>query len=291
MNRAWLLILPLFILLLVGATYFMPVEREQADDVRTVVEGFGKELQRVSLLASDARQQIATHYSLYVAPALVMMWQNDPLQAPGRLTSSPWPDRIEISRITRMDDTHYTVEGMIIEASSGGGGTDEAPVESLHRPVSLTVERTDRWRITALTMSAHTSEGTWILSQPDTRGIQFMYPEKLGTTYISTAAPEGWPPRVWLEAGDYSCAEQDEHKVGDRTLCLVRTSEGAAGSTYTTYHYITAQDDFLAHTEFTLRFPQCLNYDEPQQNACQREQSSYDIDGLADRMLASIRMH
>ena len=78
--------------------------------------------------------------------------------------------------------------------------------------------------------------------------------------------------------------------MGDRAHCIVKTSEGAAGSTYMTYEYITGQGDFLAHVKFTLRFPQCMNYDEPQQGACKAEQATFDIDGLVDRIASSIRM-
>jgi len=295
MNRIWPWLAVLVILLVIGGAYLISVTPFQADQeraVREVVTKFGDQLKNISLLAprEDVALAMQANYMPYVAPELLAQWENDPMNAPGRLTSSPWPDHIDITSITKESDTRYAVEGAIVEVSSEGGGIDESASEAARRPISLIVEKNGNgWYITSLTMGVYPGDGDWIYSEPDARGIQFMYPKQLQTTYISTS-PEGWPPLVALTAGAYSCAEQDEHAVGDRALCVVTTSEGAAGSTYTTYEYITAQGDFLAHVKFTLRFPQCLNYDQPKQGACKAEQGSFDIDGLADRILSSIRM-
>ena len=135
--------------------------------------------------------------------------------------------------------------------------------------------------------TATTTEDAWLLSPVSTQGTQFEYPEKLPTTFITA---QEWPPQVVLEGGEYSCAEEQERIIGGREYCVVETSEGAAGSVYHTYEYITPQGDFIAHVKFTLKFPQCENYDEPQQNTCKAEQASFDIDGLADRIAQSIRM-
>lgn len=294
MNRFWPWLAVLVFLLAIGGVYLIqktPFQVDQESAVRSVVESFGKELKNVSLLAS--REQVASSmqasYGPYVANDLLGQWINDPLSAPGRFTSSPWPDRIEISSIQKEDDTRYTVEGFVIEVSNEGGGISESPTEALRRPITLVVEKKNEgWRITSVSLGAYPGDGEWLLSTPDSRGIQFMYPQKLPTAYITA---QDWPPQVSLTAGElYSCAEQDEIMVGDRAFCVVKKSEGAAGSTYITYEYITAQGDFLARVKFTLRFPQCVNYDEPNQSACKNEQTSFDIDGLADRIASSIRM-
>lgn len=306
MNRIWPWLAGLVLLLVIGGAYLIsvtPFKADQEKAVRRVIEGFGQQLKEVSLSASreDVASAMQASYAPYVVPGLLTRWENDPMNAPGRLTSSPWPERIEIRSITEESDTRYAVEGDIVEVTSEAGGIGEQPSEAVRRPVSMTVEKNGSWRITGLILHAYPGDGDWVYSEPDARGIQFKYPKTLPTTYISTSQ-EGWPPQVTLAAGEYSCAKQDEHIVGDRALCVVKTSEGAAGSTYTTYEYIASQGDpirellasngagFLARVKFTLRFPQCMNYDEPQQSACTAEQGSFDIDGLADRILSSIRM-
>lgn len=293
MNQLWTWLSVLVLLLVIGGAYLIsmtPFEVDQEAAVRSLVEEFGEELEDVSLLGpkEGVAAEMQARYGKYVSTELLLSWMNDPARAPGRLTSSPWPDGIEIATIAKESDTRFAVEGEIVEVTNEGGGVGETPTEAIRRPISLIVEKTgEGWRITSLTLSAYPGDGDWKLSEPDARGIQFMYPEKLPTTYISA---QTWPPAVQLEAGEYSCAEQDEVYIGDRSLCVVRTSEGAAGSTYTAYEYITGQGDFLARVKFTLRFPQCMNYNEPEQGACAREQANFDVNGLADRILSSIRM-
>lgn len=82
---------------------------EQA--VQTLVKGFGKKLQMVSLTAPNdlVAASIAENYSDYVTPELMQKWQADPQSAPGREVSSHWPDRIEILRMERGDTNHYIV--------------------------------------------------------------------------------------------------------------------------------------------------------------------------------------
>ncbi len=266
-----------------------PTREDGERTARTLVEAFGATLKNVSLTADktlivDAMQR---EYAPYVAPTLLSVWQNDPSQAPGRHTSSPWPDRIEIVSIDVRRGI-YEVQGDIVEVSNEGGGINEEPTVAARRPITMTLQNLGfGLRITALTLGAYPGDGNWHYTEPNAQGIQFMYPDTLPTTFISAAQ---WPPEVVLEGGDYSCAEEQELMIDDRAYCVVQTSEGAAGSMYTTYEYITAQGDFLARVKFTLKFPQCMNYPEPNQSACKAEQSSFDINGLADRIAQSTRM-
>lgn len=88
------------------------------------------------------------HYAFYVSPALLEAWRNDPASAPGRLTSSPWPDRIEIRSAEKTADGAYRVEGDIIETASAEGNEDGEPAAKL--PVTLEVRNIDgRWLIDA----------------------------------------------------------------------------------------------------------------------------------------------
>jgi hypothetical protein len=271
----------------------LPTANDTEAVVRALVEDFGARLQQVSLLAprADAAEAIEREYGPFVTSALLTEWMNDPESALGRMTSSPWPDRIEVENVEMQNASRYSVRGYVIEVTSEGGGIGEVPTEAVRRPIMLVVEKVSNdWRISAVDLGAYPGDGEWKLSEPNAQGVQFMYPETLPTTFISIASPEGWPPAVVLDAGDYSCAEEQQRMIEDREYCVVETLEGAAGTTYRTYEYITAQGDFVARAKFTLRFPQCANYNEPQASACRAEQESFDVNGLADRITSSIRM-
>jgi hypothetical protein len=115
--------------------------------VAAVVQEFGGRLKNVSLLAPDAAQQIEAQYAQFTAADLLAVWMADPLQAPGRLTSSPWPDRIEIDAVNLIDGGSYLVIGRVIEISSADVGTDNTVASYA---VSLTLDK---------------SEGLWLITE------------------------------------------------------------------------------------------------------------------------------
>jgi len=102
--------------------------------VRRIVDYFGSRLQDVSLTASpvEVKQEIRSAYANVVWPDLLSKWIAAPAEAPGRLTSSPWPDHINIASITPMNDTTYAIEGNVVEITSqelaDGGIADQYPV-------------------------------------------------------------------------------------------------------------------------------------------------------------------
>jgi hypothetical protein len=105
-------------------------------EVRDVVEGFGKKLQWVWLQSPKAEEQMREQYSQYVSPELLEEWANALRQKrgapPGRAFSSPWPDGIEITSITKEAPDRYLVAGNIIEVTSqeavSGGAANKIPV-------------------------------------------------------------------------------------------------------------------------------------------------------------------
>jgi len=127
-----------------GAPMSSPAEEQQ---VTVVVEGFGQKLQMVSLLSPSAANDIRTQYANYASPELLDQWASDPSQAPGRLTSSPWPERIEISSITKKSADEYEVLGNIIEVTSvevnTGGAADTIPVQ-----IDVKKDQQGNWLIT-----------------------------------------------------------------------------------------------------------------------------------------------
>ncbi len=96
----------------------IPAEIETA--IRNTVTDFGAHLKNVSLLAPAAtvRAAMAKEYGPYIIPELLTKWQNDPSQALGKTTSSPWPERIQISTITKEPNGTYKVDANVIEMTS-----------------------------------------------------------------------------------------------------------------------------------------------------------------------------
>ncbi|HVZ76123.1 MAG TPA: hypothetical protein VG934_02525 [Candidatus Paceibacterota bacterium] len=115
--------------------------------VRQTVTSFGSQLQMVSLMASTSivADAIGQYYGPYVDPTLLQSWEADPTSAPGRETSSPWPDHIDITSLVNNPDGSYTVQGSVAEEANGAQGT--TTVDSY--PVSMNVEN---------------SGGVWLIS-------------------------------------------------------------------------------------------------------------------------------
>ncbi|HEY4499266.1 MAG TPA: hypothetical protein VJH94_04375, partial [Candidatus Paceibacterota bacterium] len=110
-----------------------------------VVKEFGLELQKVSLLDPSASSTIAALYSPYVAPELVAVWQKNPEGAPGRLTSSPWPDRIEVVRTTPQGEG-YIMQGAVILMTSAEKEGENAGIVPV---IIQVVSRDGKWLIAA----------------------------------------------------------------------------------------------------------------------------------------------
>lgn len=117
-------------------------------DVRAVVAGFGAALQKVSVLSPTAAADMEAAYGSYTDPALLAQWKAAPSMAPGRQTSSPWPDHIDIVSITKVSNDRYEVTGSVVLMTSNeverGGNAGTIPVS-----LTLTKQGDGRWLITA----------------------------------------------------------------------------------------------------------------------------------------------
>lgn len=128
-----------------------------------------------------------------------------------------------------------------------------------------------------------------------TTDLAFQYPAQVGVeSFVQPSVPDGWPPQVSLAQGTFVCEASESGAralvtVGNRTYCVQRESEGAAGSTYTTYTYSFPRDAGVVSLSFVIRSVQCLNYDEPQQSACQAAQAAFSADALADSIAQTVR--
>ena len=103
-----------------GTLFMTPCShpKTEEDEIRNLVWNFGRKLQSVSLLSPNAAQEIKEQYSDFVSSALLEQWENDTSMAPGRMTSSPWPDHIEITVATKDGSNRYVVTGFVVEVTS-----------------------------------------------------------------------------------------------------------------------------------------------------------------------------
>lgn len=158
--------------------------------VASLVEDFGSKLQKVSLQAPRdiVKKSMQENYGDFVSPALLAERINDPSNAPGRLTSSPWPDRIEILSIEPLSEYAYEVEGEIIEITSvekASGGV------AAKRPITLVVKKIEnRWLIDAATLGAY-EETNSIVYRNTQYGFSFSLPESWKGYSVVTGKWEG----------------------------------------------------------------------------------------------------
>lgn len=132
-------------------------------------------------------------------------------------------------------------------------------------------------------------------SYTDEKGISFKYPERLTTQYIDAF---DWPPKIQFTAGPFTCFEagQENARAGEtelrrvdgRSYCVTKVTGAAAGSMYVQYAYAFPLGDKVPILTFSLRYPNCGNYDEIKMAECEREREAFDIDGVIDRIATSI---
>lgn len=122
-------------------------DASEAAAVREVVETFGKRLQMVSLQSPQAAEGMQAQYADLVSPDLLAAWMSAPLEAPGRMVSSPWPERIEITSLARQGVDSYVVTGEVVEVTSAelvsGGAAARLPVRIVVQKIQ------GRWLISA----------------------------------------------------------------------------------------------------------------------------------------------
>ncbi|MFU2158288.1 hypothetical protein [Caldisericum sp. AR60] len=127
------------LVLLVPKTFSHVTSVEKAE-ITNLVEGFGKTLSKVDMVAlSDiVSQNIKELYSPFLTNNLLSKWTFEPSKALGRVCSSPWPDRIEITSMNKLDKFTVKVKGYVVWVTSGGNGTLEV---SEKVPVVLIVKK------------------------------------------------------------------------------------------------------------------------------------------------------
>lgn len=131
---------------------------EEKAQIAEMVTLFGSKLALVSLTNPKAviLQEMQTHYSDFVSSQLIEQWAEEPDQAPGRLTSSPWPDRIETINVEWIQDGSFAVNGTIVEVIAEAIDNN---ITAATRSIQLRVEKIDgHWYITQVTLGDFESE-------------------------------------------------------------------------------------------------------------------------------------
>jgi hypothetical protein len=256
--------------------------------VQSVVEGFGRVLKNVSLLSPNAAQEMEENYKEFLDPVLLSQWKADPSRAVGRMTSSPWPDSIEIASIKQFGSGAYDVSGKIIDMTSQGKMAGSRSVE-----IGV-VNFEGKWLISGMAVTAGGQSASWKDYQAE--GFSFRYPEQLPVQYVSTYA---WPPTIKVIPGTFACATTPlevsslsrvvtQEVLGGMIYCIDVKHEGAAGSIYAVYDYTVPKNGRLVTVNFTLRYPSCGAYNEAENQACTLERETFDLNGLVNSIVQSI---
>jgi hypothetical protein len=130
-------------------------EKQTQDEnaIQTLVLQFGEKLKNVPLLAPKAvaAKAIEENYGSFVSADILAAWKADPTEAPGRLTSSPWPKGIDITSIIPNTDGSYDVQGKVMAVTSADLGPQGVPITegTLDSLIALRLRKEGgRWLIT-----------------------------------------------------------------------------------------------------------------------------------------------
>lgn len=101
---------------------------KEVEIIENLVKNFGDNLKMVSLLAPEdmLRESMEKYYGQFISESLLEKWLKEPSKALGRLTSSPWPEGIDVLNIEKLSKDQYRVEGQVIEVTSQEMDKNEA---------------------------------------------------------------------------------------------------------------------------------------------------------------------
>lgn len=329
-KSTWLILLVVILVMAFLAYLLYPSfqsDENNVSEVQTTVETFGRRLQNVPLMSENEilSESMQEQYGdLVVSQVVINNWLSDPSNAPGRLTSSPWPNHIEILNTEKLSDNTYEVKGNVIEITSNelseecvtekGINTQNSGCEIIgfaaKRPINILLERLsddkrNPWLITSVAFGQYISNGNeneynyagWQTKQDESTGVSYKFLQELPASYIRG---ENWPPVVTVDSSIHELACKitasgnslpetlEEKTIAGHVYCIYSKAEGAAGSVYTEYNYSTIKDNSLVSVSFTLQYPQCENYSGQQQTDCKNELEGFDLGALTDKLIASV---
>lgn len=135
-------------------------EEKEADIilVKNLIEDFGEKLKMVSLLAPEdiLNESMEENYGEFLSHTLLEEWKENPQKALGRLTSSPWPERIEILDTKKVSEVKYEVKGEVIEVTSSE--TKDDGIVERQLIILLAIKEDDNWVIDDVTIDEITND-------------------------------------------------------------------------------------------------------------------------------------
>ena len=152
--------------------------------VRDITHQFGEKIQTVSLTSSTSvrNEQLQTAFGDLVTANLLKQWKERSTNVPGKKTSSPWPDHIDISSVIPRSPTRYEVTGYIIyltsdQALQGG--------ETRREPITVTLEQVGKtWNIVAVETK---------LTNNERLATTYQQPKQFEITYPTAFIIDGTP--------------------------------------------------------------------------------------------------
>lgn len=153
-------------------------DEAERNEITKLVQSFGEQLKMVSLLAPEEtlKETMNKYYGDYVSQGLIEEWLKNPESAPGKLTSSPWPGRIDVLSVESIGDKKYEVKGNIVEFTSVEMVDGEIAAK---REITLKISNLDnKWVITGTTLGNYEKvTQTSVVYRNEEYGFNFSLPE------------------------------------------------------------------------------------------------------------------
>jgi hypothetical protein len=89
---------------------------------------------------------------------------------------------------------------------------------------------------------------------------------------------------------DRGAGRSETITVDGRTYCKTQKRGAAAGTVYDQLAYEFQRGDKIYVAVFTIRMPQCLNYEESLHAVCQAEQANFKVDEVADKIIDTLQV-
>ncbi len=136
----------------------------------------------------------------------------------------------------------------------------------------------------------------WGVAIDGEQAKSFLYIDMLPTKYMRSTdkafvtISSATPYACNLAGTDESVVvsgKTEKHTVGRQEYCVTTQSEGAAGSTYNTYTYVTAYEKGTVTFKFEVQQSQCANYNETERKTCEAERAIFSIDRFVDQIFTT----
>lgn len=198
------------------------------------------------------------------------------------LYSGAWTDRNESSGIQEVSDGNWQADSRIILLSGIGEDGDE----NVSQPeVKIIIEEIDNGSEKQPHYDILVDLNTEYIASQDWKVIIVNEEEK-------------YPPKFKITEGQIDCkitsSESDllyetaKRSIDGRIYCIESLSEGAAGTIYTQYIYSTIKSGSLITVSCVIRYPQCMNYSEPQSTECENERETFDLEKIISYIVSML---